>query len=73
MMTKIANDDESRTVDEWKGSFEKNRSPEDTAELAAKFMFAMSYYYERTKLHMMLHPVFYVAGFLTAYFLIGDR
>ena len=41
-----------------------------TAELAAKFMFAMSYYHERMKLHIMLHPLFFVAGFLAAYWML---
>jgi hypothetical protein len=61
------------SMTEWVTKFSEGRNDVATAELAAKFMFAMSYYYERTKLHMMLHPIFYIAGFLTAYILLGDR
>jgi len=59
-------DNERKTFGEWKEEF-NNGSPQHTAELTAKFMFAMSYYHDRMKLHVMLHPLFYLAGFLTAY------
>jgi len=39
-----------------------------TVELATKFMFAMSYYHKRATLHASLHPVFFLAGFLIAYY-----
>ena len=51
--------------------FNDGKSNEETAALAAKFMFAMSYYHEKMKLHILLHPFFYIAGFLTAYYLLG--
>ena len=55
------------TLSEWTNKFNAGNGKEATAELAAKFMFAMSYYHDRMRLHMMLHPLFYLAGFLTAY------
>jgi len=59
-------DNEQKTFSDWKEEF-NNNSPQQSAELTAKFMFAMSYYHDRMKLHIMLHPLFYLAGFLTAY------
>ena len=61
----------NHTLDEWKAKFSDDKTQGGTAELAAKFMFAMSYYHDKMKLHVMLHPFFYVAGFLTAYYLMG--
>lgn len=57
---------------EWVTKFSDGKNDIATAELAAKFMFAMSYYRDRMKLHVMLHPFFYVAGFLTAYYFLGE-
>tara|TARA_B100000424_G_scaffold211670_1_gene169113 strand:- start:227 stop:418 length:192 start_codon:yes stop_codon:yes gene_type:complete len=59
-------DNERKTFGDWKEEFNSN-SPQEAAELTAKFLFAMSYYHDRMKLHVMLHPLFYLAGFLTAY------
>jgi len=59
------------SMTEWVTQFSDGENEMATAELAAKFMFAMSYYHERMKLHIMLHPFFYVAGFLTAYYFLG--
>jgi len=59
-------DNERKTFGDWKEEF-NNNSPQEAAELTAKFLFAMSYYHDRMKLHVMLHPLFYLAGFLTAY------
>ena len=59
-------DNERKTFGAWREEFDKN-SPKQSAELTAKFMFAMSYYHDRMKLHIMLHPLFYLAGFITAY------
>jgi hypothetical protein len=59
--------EERKTFSDWRQEFSKDGSPEKAAELTAKFMFAMSYYHDRMKLHIMLHPLFYLAGFLTAY------
>ena len=59
-------DNERKTFGDWKEEF-NNNSAKQSAELTAKFMFAMSYYHDRMKLHIMLHPLFYLAGFLTAY------
>ena len=59
-----------RSLDEWSSKFSAE-THEATAEVAAKFMFAMSYYHERMKLHIMLHPFFFMAGFLTAYYFLG--
>jgi len=58
------------TLDEWTSKFKDGNTQEATAQLAAKFMFAMSYYHERMKLHILLHPLFFVAGFATAYYLL---
>ncbi len=55
---------------EWVTKFGDGRDQKQTAELAAKFMFAMSYYHDRMRLHIMLHPLFFVAGFLTAMYLL---
>jgi len=60
-------DNERKTFGDWRQEFSKEGSPEKAAELTAKFMFAMSYYHDRMKLHIMLHPLFYLAGFITAY------
>jgi len=60
-------DNEKKTFGDWRQEFSKEGSPQKAAELTAKFMFAMSYYHDRMKLHIMLHPLFYLAGFLTAY------
>ena len=60
-------DKERKTFGDWRQEFSKEGSPEKAAELTAKFMFAMSYYHDRMKLHVMLHPLFYLAGFITAY------
>tara|TARA_R100001510_G_C7437646_1_gene68340 strand:+ start:224 stop:415 length:192 start_codon:yes stop_codon:yes gene_type:complete len=62
-------DNEQKTFVDWKEEFDSGSSKQ-SAELAAKFMFAMSYYYDRMRLHMMLHPLFYLAGFITAYALL---
>jgi len=69
-MVKIADDTEARNLDEWKAKFGEDGTQESTAELAAKFMFAMSHYHDRMRLHIMLHPLFFVAGFLTAMYLL---
>ena len=60
-------EEEEMSLTEWTTKFSDGRDHNETAELAAKFMFAMSYYHERMKLHILLHPLFFVAGFLAAY------
>ncbi len=66
-------DEEAKmSMTEWVTKFGDGRDHNETAELAAKFMFAMSYYHDRMKLHIMLHPLFFVAGFLTAYYFGGQ-
>ena len=60
------------SMTDWVTKFGEGKSEEATAELAAKFMFAMSYYHDRMKLHIMLHPLFYIAGCVTAYHFIGN-
>jgi len=40
------------------------------AQMAAKFMFAMEHYHKRMKFHMMVQPLYFLAGFLLAYALI---
>jgi len=60
-------DNEEKTFGDWRKHFSENGSPEKAAELTAKFMFAMSYYHDRMRLHIMLHPLFFVAGFLAAF------
>jgi hypothetical protein len=59
------------SMTEWVTKFDNEENKLATAELAAKFMFAMSYYHERMKLHIMLHPLFFLAGFAAAYFGLG--
>ncbi len=58
------------SMTEWVTKFGDSRDKNQTAELAAKFMFAMSYYHDRMRLHIMLHPLFFVAGFLAAMYLL---
>ncbi len=58
------------SMTEWVTKFGDGKDRNETAELAAKFMFAMSYYHDRMRLHIMLHPLFFVAGFLTAMYLL---
>ena len=58
------------SMTEWVTKFGDNRDKNQTAELAAKFMFAMSYYHDRMRLHIMLHPLFFVAGFLAAFWVL---
>ena len=62
--------DAEHSMDEWSTKFSDGHTQEATAELAAKFMFAMSYYHDRMRLHIMLHPLFFVAGFLAAFYLL---
>jgi len=62
-------DNERKSFADWKEEF-NNNSPQEAAELTAKFLFAMSYYHDRMRLHVMLHPLFYLAGFITAYALL---
>lgn len=38
-----------------------------SAQMATHFMFAMEHYHNRMKLHITLHPMFFLAGFLVAY------
>tara|TARA_Y100000592_G_scaffold15490_1_gene22687 strand:- start:579 stop:770 length:192 start_codon:yes stop_codon:yes gene_type:complete len=59
-------DNERKTFNDWREEF-NNGTPQEAAELTTRFMFAMSYYHDRMKLHISLHPLFYLAGFLTAY------
>tara|TARA_B100000131_G_scaffold315791_1_gene354814 strand:- start:999 stop:1193 length:195 start_codon:yes stop_codon:yes gene_type:complete len=59
-------DNERKTFSDWRQEFSEEGSPQKAAELTAKFMFAMSYYHDRMRLHIMLHPLFFVAGFLLA-------
>ncbi len=59
-----------RSFGEWETHFTENGSPAAAAELTAKFMFAMQHYHQRMKLHITLHPVFFLAGFLTAYVIL---
>ena len=62
-------DHAERSLSEWTEKFNSDKGQKATAELAAKFMFAMSYYHDRMRLHIMLHPLFFVMGFLVAFFL----
>ena len=64
-------DNERKTLGDWKDEFDNN-SPQQTAELTAKFMFAMSYYHDRMRLHIMLHPLFFLAGFMIAFLGFGE-
>ena len=69
MMEPLDTQGEELTSSEWKSKFKDENSQDATAELAAKFMFAMSYYHDRMRLHMMLHPLFFLVGFLAAFYL----
>jgi len=64
-------DNERKTLGDWREEFDNN-SPQKTAELTAKFMFAMSYYHDRMRLHIMLHPLFFLAGFMIAFLAFGE-
>jgi len=68
-MMKPVDEQAELSMTEWVTKFGDGRDHKETAELAAKFMFAMSYYHDRMKLHIMLHPLFFVAGFLAALYL----
>ena len=65
-------DKDPKTLDDWQKHFTANGSPEKAAELTAKFLFAMSYYHDRMRLHIMLHPLFFLAGFMIAFFAFGE-
>jgi len=72
MPNKDIDNEVARNQQEWEDALMKDpRARRETAALVAKFMIATGYYHQRMKLHIMLHPVFYVGGFLTAYFLLG--
>ena len=59
------------SMTDWVTKFSDGTNEMATAELAAKFMFAMSYYHDRMKLHILLHPLFFLAGFGVAYLGFG--
>ena len=61
-----------KSLDEWTDKYASEGSKKATAELAAKFMFAMSYYHDRMRLHIMLHPLFFLAGFMVAFLAFGE-
>ena len=65
-------DNEEKTLDDWQKHFSSNGSPAKAAELTAKFMFAMSYYHDRMRLQIMLHPLFFLAGFMVAFLAFGE-
>ena len=65
-------DKDPKTLNDWQKHFSDNGSPEKAAELTAKFLFAMSYYHDRMRLHIMLHPLFFLAGFMIAFFAFGE-
>lgn len=50
--------------------FGGDTSHKESAQLLASFMLAMKYWHTRSRLHIMLHPIFYLAGFLTGYLLL---
>jgi hypothetical protein len=69
-MTETPEDEKELSLTQWTTKFNGDADKSATAELAAKFMFAMSYYHDRMRLHIMLHPLFFVAGFLAAFYLL---
>ena len=69
-MMKPVDEQAELSMTEWVTKFGDGRDHKETAELAAKFMFAMSHYHDRMRLHIMLHPLFFVAGFLAAFYLL---
>jgi hypothetical protein len=62
--------EEKKSMTDWRKHFSENGSPAKAAELTAKFMFAMSHYHDRMRLHIMLHPLFFLAGFFCAYWVL---
>jgi hypothetical protein len=56
-----------RNRNEWIAYFSNEGNREAIAQLTGNLMIAVGYYHDRMKLHILLHPFFYVAGFLTAY------
>jgi len=43
--------------------------PKFLRSMVLEILVVMSHVYKRMQLHVMLHPVFFFAGFLTCYFL----
>lgn len=67
MATSMNNDNAEHNREEWADKFQ-NGEPQSTAELASHFMFAMAYYHKRMRLHIGLHPLFFLLGFLAAFY-----
>ena len=63
----------NKNLEEWMEELGKEKSHKSIAKVAAKFMFASAYYHDRMKLHIMLHPLFFLAGFIAAYFAFGGH
>ena len=53
--------------------FGGDTSRKESAELLASFMLAMKYWHTRARIHAMLHPLFYLAGFVTGYLLLSSN
>ena len=70
MATSMNEDNTEHTQDEWADKFDDGE-PQSTARLVSQFMFAMAYYHKRMRIHIGLHPIFFLAGFLSCYFLIN--
>ncbi len=65
-MTKENDDLIPLNMAEWRNTF-LEEDPAVVAKLTAQLMIAMGFYHQRMKLHIMLHPLFFLAGFIIAY------
>jgi len=55
-----------RNMAEWQEVF-TSEDPKVLAQLTGQLMIAVGFYHQRMRLHIMLHPLFFLLGFLTAY------
>jgi len=69
-MTKMDEEEEVDAYMDRMDSMWKSGDPEQLAVVAASFMLSMTYWHNRAKLHMLLHPLFFLLGFCACYFLV---
>ena len=55
-----------RNLEEWQEVF-TSEDPKVLAQLTGQLMIAVGYYHQRMRFHVMLHPLFFLFGFLVAY------
>jgi len=58
-----------RNLAEWQQIF-TSEDPKVLAQLTGQLMIAVGFYHQRMRFHIMLHPLFFLIGFLTAYGLL---